>query len=107
MNFPITPGPQAPLSTSHADSMQQAISTITSESSTPTAAVNPLQEAWAILMDEGKWKDKDEKSLVVVDEYGLSNADELPYLDEEDLQIVAGKLKTVPGKMFLKLLSSI
>ena len=62
--------------------------------STGSASVSqPLQEAWSILQDSTKCKGNDRAALVaLLDDIGVSEADELQYAEASDVARIAGSL---------------
>jgi hypothetical protein len=60
---------------------------------------NQLQQAWNLLANNFAWQDK--ADMPFVEQLGLSAADELDYLDDEQRSELAAYLKPIQAKKFL------
>jgi hypothetical protein len=68
--------------------------------------LDPLAEAWSILTNTASAKDPDALKAKL-DEEGLSEPTDLPYLDEAALSAFADLLKNVKKRKFLDFMSKV
>ena len=57
-----------------------------------------LKLAWDIINDEESWKDGTEKENVLKRELGIKGPKDLTYMQEQDVQLIMGKLLTIPAR---------
>ncbi len=83
-----------------------APSTPGGRSASVKAMLDPLAEAWSILTNTASAKDPDALKAKL-DEEGLSEPTDLPYLDEAALSAFADLLKNVKKRKFLDFMSKV
>ena len=61
-------------------------------------------DAWKILQNDDAWKLPADKVTALSIDYGVFSAEELVFLDEEEIQGLAAMLKKAQSRKFLQLL---
>ena len=55
-------------------------------------------QAWEVINAESSWKVASERESALAQDFGITSAEHLRYLDANDIQEIAGKLKKVPAR---------
>ena len=54
--------------------------------------------AWEVLNDASSWRIASERESILAEEFGITSAKHLPYIETKDVQELASKLKKVPAR---------
>ena len=82
-------------------SREQATPTVGISAASPATTGNSnngLQEAWKLLSSPDSWTQASEKDSVLVEQLGVTNYEDLSYLEPEHKSMILGKLKAIPAK---------